>query len=240
MSNNLFSKQIQDQLKALKSQLGSTGRDSSNQHADSKPNESVNLPTKKQVQKTVKQLDSKHIDDDKVLFMQAMAGVKPLADKNLISPTNTPKKDKPDATMLSKRAAAQGGETDNNISGLSDMQALLNPVSGDAYLSYKTQTLQNKIFNQLKQGKLRWYDAVDIHGCTIEQAREAVIQLLTQAKQNGESVVKIVHGKGEDAVLKTCVNGWLRQIPEVLAFCSASPKDGGNGAVLVLLKKNKL
>lgn len=240
MSNNLFSKQMQDELKALKSQLGTSGRDANNQNADSKPTEPVSLPTKKQVKKTVKQFDSKHIDDDKVLFMQAMAGVKPLEDKNQISPTNKPKKDKPDATMLSKRAAAQGSETDNNISGLSDMQALLNPVSGDAYLSYKSQTLQNKIFNQLKQGKLRWYDAVDIHGCTIEQAREAVIQLLTQAKQNGESVVKIVHGKGEDAVLKTCVNGWLRQIPEVLAFCSATPKDGGNGAVLVLLKRNKI
>lgn len=231
---------MQDELKALKSQLSTSGRDANNQNADSKPTEPVSLPTKKQVKKTVKQFDSKHIDDDKVLFMQAMAGVKPLEDKNQISPTNKPKKDKPDATMLSKRAAAQGSETDNNISGLSDMQALLNPVSGDAYLSYKSQTLQNKIFNQLKQGKLRWYDAVDIHGCTIEQAREAVIQLLTQAKQNGESVVKIVHGKGEDAVLKTCVNGWLRQIPEVLAFCSASPKDGGNGAVLVLLKRNKI
>ncbi|WP_434354202.1 Smr/MutS family protein [Psychrobacter sp. HD31] len=240
MSNNLFSKQMQDELKALKSQLGTSGRDANTQNADSKPTEPVSLPTKKQVKKTVKQFDSKHIDDDKVLFMQAMAGVKPLEDKNQISPTNKPKKDKPDATILSKRAAAQGSETDNNISGLSDMQALLNPVSGDAYLSYKSQTLQNKIFNQLKQGKLRWYDAVDIHGCTIEQAREAVIQLLTQAKQNGESVVKIVHGKGEDAVLKTCVNGWLRQIPEVLAFCSATPKDGGNGAVLVLLKRNKI
>ena len=86
---------------------------------------------------------------------------------------------------------------------------------------------------------MRWYDAVDIHGSSIDDAREAVTTLLSQAKQNGENVVKIVHGKGTDAVLKTCVNGWLRQIPEVLAFCSAPPKDGGNGAVLVLLKREK-
>ena len=52
-------------------------------------------------------------------------------------------------------------------------------------------------------------------------------------------MVKIVHGKGSEAILKTCINGWLRQLPEVLAFCSAPPKDGGNGAVLVLLKKPK-
>lgn len=238
--SNLFSKEMQEQLKDLKSQLSSTGRDTNGKGADSKPTEPVILPTKKQVEKTVKRLDSEHIDDDKVLFMQAMSGVKQLEDKNQVSPVNKPKLGKPDATTLSKRAAAQGADDDGSIAGLSDMQALLNPVSGDAYLTYKSQTLQNNVFNQLKQGKLRWYDAVDIHGCTIEQAREAVTQLLTQAKKNGETVVKIVHGKGEDAVLKTCVNGWLRQIPEVQAFCSATPNDGGNGAVVVLLKKAKI
>lgn len=171
--------------------------------------------------------------------MQAMHGVNQLEDKNVRSPTSTARARKLDAATLSKRAAAQGSDTIDLGAGLSDMQALLNPVAGEAYLSYKQPTLQNKIFDQLKKGKLRWYDAVDIHGCTIEEARDAMTQLLSQAKQNNETMVKIVHGKGSEAILKTCVNGWLRQLPEVLAFCSAPPKDGGNGAVLVLLKKPK-
>lgn len=240
MANSLFSKDMQDQLKALKSEL-SRGRDTSNS-ADGdhqKPTEPVALPTQKQVKKTVKKLDSEQLDDDKVLFMQAMHGVNPLADKNVRPPAGG-STSKPDAATLSKRAAAQGGEDSQLGAGLSDMQALLNPVSGEAYLSYKQPTLQNKIFTQLKQGKLRWFDAVDIHGCTIDEARAAMTQLLSQAKKNNETVVKIVHGKGTDAVLKTCINGWLRQLPEVLAFCSAPAKDGGNGAVLVLLKKQKI
>lgn len=239
MSNSLFSKEMQDQLKELKGQL-SKGRDiNSPEGENEKPTEPVSLLTQKQVKKTVKQLDSEHIDDDKVLFMQAMHGVSKLKDKNVHSPVNTAKTGKLDAATLSKRAAAQGSDVGDLGAGLSDMQALLNPVAGEAYLSYKQPTLQNKIFTQLKQGKLRWYDAVDIHGCTIEEARDAMTQLLSQAKQNNETVVKIVHGKGSEAILKTCVNGWLRQLPEVLAFCSAPPKDGGNGAVLVLLKKTK-
>lgn len=229
---------MQDQLKELKGQL-SKGRDTNSPDGENqKPTEPVSLPTQKQVKKTVKQLDSEHIDDDKVLFMQAMHGVNPLEDKNVRSPVSS-KKTKPDAATLSKRAAAQGGDETDLGAGLSDMQALLNPVAGEAYLSYKHPTLQNKIFDQLKKGQFRWYDAVDIHGCTIEEARVAMTQLLSQAKANNETVVKIVHGKGQEAILKTCVNGWLRQIPEVLAFCSAPPKDGGNGAVLVLLKKRK-
>ena len=87
-------------------------------------------------------------------------------------------------------------------------------------------TLQNKVFEQLKQGKLRWYDAVDLHGSSIDDARKAVLLLISQAINHGETVVKIVHGKGKDAILKTCVNGWLRQMPEVMAFVSAPAKDG--------------
>lgn len=237
MSNSLFSKQMQDQLKELKSQL-TRGRDATSTDVENrKPTEPVSLPSHKQIKKAVKQLNSQHVDDDKVLFMQAMAGVQPLEDKNVRSPVDAPKINKPDATTLSKRAAAQGADDVDLGLGLSDMQALLNPVSADAYLSHKVPTLPNNVFNQLKQGKLRWYDAVDIHGCNIEQAREAMMTLLTQAQKNGETVVKIVHGKGSDAILKTCINGWLRQLPQVLAFVSAPAKDGGNGAVLVLLKK---
>ena len=240
MSNSLFSKEMQDQLKELKGQL-SKGRDTTSPDGENqKPTEPVSLPTQKQVNKTVKQLDSEHIDDDKVLFMQAMHGVNQLEDKNVRSPAGATKASKPDATTLSKRAAAQGSDAAELGAGLSDMQALLNPVAAESILSYKQPTLQNIVFTQLKQGKLRWYDAVDIHGCTIEEARVAMTQLLSQAKQNNETMVKIVHGKGQEAILKTCVNGWLRQLPEVLAFCSAPPKDGGNGAVLVLLKKPKV
>ncbi len=239
MVNSLFSKEMQEQLKELKGQLSKGSDTSSPDGENQKPTDPVSLPTQKQVKKTVKQLNSEHVDDDKVLFMQAMHGVDQLEDKNVRSPANASKARKPDAATLSKRAAAQGSEAADLGAGLSDMQALLNPVAGEAYLSYKQPTLQNKIFTQLKHGKLRWYDAVDIHGCTIEEARAAMTQLLSQAKQNNETMVKIVHGKGSEAIQKTCVNGWLRQLPEVLAFCSAPPKDGGNGAVLVLLKKPK-
>ncbi len=238
--SNLFSKEMQEQLKVLKGELSKGRNNNTPDSADGKPTEAVNLPSKKQVKQKVKQLASEHVDDDKMLFMQAMAGVKPLEDKNQASLSEQARNHKPDATTLSKRLSAQGDDEGSVASGLSDMQALLNPVSAEAYLSYKVATLQNKVFNQLKQGKLTWYNAVDIHGSTIEEAREAVVKLINGSKKDGETVVKIVHGKGIDAVLKTCVNGWLRQLPEVLAFCSAPVKDGGNGAVLVLLKKQKL
>lgn len=172
--------------------------------------------------------------DDQALFAQAMHGVVPLQHNPSVS---HPQKTNPkDPNALFRRASAEGAEQFQTAK-LSDMQALLNPVSSESFLSYKNPTLQNKVFEQLKQGKLRWYDAVDLHGASIDDAREAVLLLIENAKQNGETVVKIVHGKGTDALLKTYVNGWLRQISDVMAFVSAPAKDGGNGAVLVLIKK---
>lgn len=198
---------------------------------DEKP-DTVNLPTAKKVADTTKRLGGQYVDDDKVLFMQAMNGVRPI--KGTPTVPTTPQKD-PNAHF--KRAAAVGGAEDTPVA-ISDMQALLNPVASEAFLAYKNPTLQNKVFEQLKQGKLRWYEAVDLHSATIDEAREATLHLIKLAQNAGETVIKIVHGKG-DSLIKTCVNGWLRQIPEVLAFVSAPAKDGGTGAVLVLLKKNK-
>ena len=173
------------------------------------------------------------------LFQQAMQGVTPIAqDTALDKPVTRRRPPKPDAQTLARRAAALG--QDGSLAGtaaLSDTQALLNPVASEAFLSFRQGTLQHRMFDQLKSGQLRWYEAVDLHGCTIEQARTAVLQLVDLAQAANQNVVKIVHGKGPQAILKTCVNGWLRQHREVLAFVSATPEQGGTGAVLVLLKR---
>lgn len=228
---DLLSKDFQVQLKEL-------GGKSTSQTTDTngKPTSSA-VMGKKEVANQVKRFNHEGIDEDKVLFMQAMSGVTPL--KHEKSVNHHIKTDPKDPTALFRRANAEGGE-ELLGANLSDMQALLNPVAGEAYLSYKNPTLQNKVFEQLKQGKLRWYDAVDLHGTSIEDARTAVQTIIANALKNGETVVKIVHGKGTDAIIKTCVNGWLRQISDVMAFVSAPANDGGNGAVLVLLKRKKI
>ena len=174
--------------------------------------------------------------NDDALFLAAMRGVQKIQTETV--PHRPTPRTKPDAQILAKRMAAEGAPEQDAV-GLSDMQALLNPVASEAFLSYRITTLQNRVFEELKNGKLRWYEAVDLHGCTIEQARQAMLQLIQIATTANENVIKIVHGKGDGAVLKTCVNGWLRQHPAVLAFVSAPHNQGGTGSVLVLLKRRE-
>lgn len=263
MSNSLFSKEAQEQLNNLKKQL--KPQSASPNNANSKPDEKVVLPSKVQIQKQIKKINDEKkrlesqlashskqnsaeiqnshtqemmadVTEDSLLFQQAMAGTQPLKDKNQIRPEAL-KQQHNKQQLLAKKAAAVGSETNENQPAISDMQALLNPVAENAFLLYKNPTLPNNIFTKLKEGKFRWFEAVDLHGSTIEEAREAVLHIIQLAKEQEESVIKIVHGKGKEAVLKTCVNGWLRQHEQVLAFTSAPAKDGGTGAVLVMLKR---
>jgi len=174
-------------------------------------------------------------EDDLELFRKQMQGVQKIDHGNTIAPVQQRQK-KLDAQTLAKRAAAEGPmHTDETV--MSDTQAMLNPVASQATLSYRIATLQHKVFEDLKAGNLRWFEAVDLHGCTVEEARSAVIQIIQMAKEQNQNIIKIVHGKGPEAILKTYVNSWLRQHRDVLAFVSAPEKQGGTGAVLVLLKR---
>jgi hypothetical protein len=77
--------------------------------------------------------------------------------------------------------------------------------------------------------------------------------LIEQAQAEGDRCLLIIHGKAGagytdesgdirgagQALLKSHVNHWLQQVDDVLAFASALPKDGGTGAVYVLLKNSR-
>lgn len=218
-SDSAFSKSQLDLLKQFKKQI--THPHSSKVAAQPEP---------KKVQEVIEE------PNDTDLFKKALLGVKAIDNGNMAKIERSDLRKKPDAKTLAKRAAAEGAfEIDN--AELSDTQAILNPVASQATLSYRIATLQHKVFEDLKAGNLRWFEAVDLHGCTVEEARAAVLQIIQIAKQENQNVLKIVHGKGPDAILKTYVNGWLRQHRDVLAFSSAPEKQGGTGAVLVLLKR---
>lgn len=174
--------------------------------------------------------------DDQALFTDAMRGV-----QRISSDAADIGKPKPDPLAPVRRAAAMAGD-DEPKTALSDTAALLAPVGAEAYLEFARSGIQERVMRRLRQGQPHWEAAVDLHGCTLDQAREAILQLLNQARRDGLHMVKIVHGKGQQSgepLMKTAVNGWLRQLPQVNAFVSAQPKDGGTGALYVLLKRER-
>jgi DNA-nicking Smr family endonuclease len=115
------------------------------------------------------------------------------------------------------------------------------PVYSDTLLSYSNARVPNKRFQALKSGQITIEAKLDLQGLKTEAAREALCQFIEIQAKKHERCLLIIHGKEAKTeappLLKNLINQWLPQFSEVLAFHSAQEKEGGPGAVYVLLKK---
>ncbi len=103
--------------------------------------------------------------------------------------------------------------------------------------------LQKKVIKKLKRGEFSYESVLDLHGMRIHEAESLLNEFLSESIQYNLSCVLIIHGKGyhsenSKGVLKPYTINWLKQAADIKAFCSAHPRDGGTGAVYVLLKKS--
>jgi len=173
--------------------------------------------------------DSTNNDDDS-LFMAEMAGVTPLKPDNKVK--------------LKKKPNKPLRHTDSD-----EYSFAIDDVFSDAeiiedcpdVLSFSRSGLQHNVLKKLRQGKHPIEHVLDLHGLTIVQARDELLEFLGECEAAGIRHAIIIHGKGfrskDKPVIKPMVNRWLRAVDNVLAFHTAQPKDGGGGAVYILLKK---
>ena len=175
-------------------------------------------------------------DEDRKLFRDAAAGVKPLK-KGSESIDADPKR-KPKPKPIPKQTRADERAV---LAELADAIPDGDLEMGDE-LSWRVPGLQEAVLRKLRRGQYRVERELDLHGHTAASAKLELAGFLQRAVTDGVSCVRIVHGKGLHSetgvpVLKNLVDRMLRQRADVLAFHSAPAAQGGNGAVLVLLKK---
>ena len=163
--------------------------------------------------------------------------VKPLKDKGTYHKGNRIQQT-PGVTFR-RRAAEREISAEVNVL---DSIASVQPVDPLDCLEYIRPGVQYGVFKNLRLGKYSIQSSLDLHGESVEQARQIINRFIVDCRLAGVRCALITHGKGEGrpkpAVLKSCVNHWLRQFPEVLAFHSATKFHGGLGATYVLLKKS--
>ncbi len=114
-------------------------------------------------------------------------------------------------------------------------------LESDETLSFRRNGIAFHVIKQLRTGKWSVQAQLDLHGLRSNEASLALSQFIQDCTIKGRRCVRIIHGKGLGSVggqpvLKIKVRRWLMQKQEVLAYCQAQPRDGGAGAVLVLLK----
>jgi len=97
---------------------------------------------------------------------------------------------------------------------------------------------------RLRRGQYPIDGRIDLHGLTQAAAERALAAFLAEAQAAGRRCVLVITGKGTTTegggVLRREVPRWLNQAPNrarVLGFDHALPRDGGLGALYVLLRR---
>jgi DNA-nicking Smr family endonuclease len=124
---------------------------------------------------------------------------------------------------------------------LSDQFDVDGLLDDDPTLSYAKDGVGPDVVKKLRKRHWPVQAELDLHGMTRDTARGQVGDFVRRALRRGVRCVRIIHGVGYgspngEPVLRSVVHSWLVQLDEVVAFCVANRADGGNGALIVLLK----
>ena len=92
----------------------------------------------------------------------------------------------------------------------------------------------------------RTEERLDLHGHSQDEAHRALVGFVERAWRAERRTLLVVTGKGRrdagEGILQSAVPRWLNAAPlraRVLAFARARPKDGGTGALYILLRRQR-
>lgn len=167
--------------------------------------------------------------EEEALFRSAVADVRPLSHDTAPLPARKPR--------LPPRRRIQPTPV---MSFVEPSDTELNEAD---HLEFRRPGLQPALWRRLRRGEFPIEATLDLHGQTVDEARQRLAIFIRRGVEAGLKCVRVVHGKGYRSpglapVLKPRVAYWLGHLGEVTAFISAQPADGGTGALYVLLKRH--
>lgn len=184
------------------------------------------------------------VEDADALFLQAMAGAKPLhtappsgvpAPRNgkssAVRPVKAPKGPSPEET-----AAA---ELFNQEIGRLKLEVKFTEQRPD---EDELKALGGNRLRQLKRGIISVDHQLDLHGLSRDEALAELPRFLNSARLRGQSAALVITGKGLNSpgepILQQAVAGWLRDAGRelVVEYAPAPREMGGSGAFVVFLR----
>jgi len=166
--------------------------------------------------------------EDADLFRTSVGLVKPLTQQNRAALQKPPQKPRLRDTT--------------SVAAVPDV--LSDFVTGETPEKYLANGLSVMTLRKLRRGEWPVKDSLDLHGLNTDAARILLQEFLHDAIQRDFRCLLVIHGKGLNsergvAVLRNLTRNWLTQHASVLGFCDATPRLGGSGAVLVLLRSSR-
>lgn len=163
--------------------------------------------------------------EEQALFLEAVAGVKPLQTRDRVNV--------PPAPPSPVRVVELPPEVKLSVDGDSHRYAARGPGVSHAQIA------------DLRSGKVRADATLDLHGHTVAPALQQLRHFMIESRRLARRCVLVVHGKGthsehgaplREAVLQELL-GPLSGFVHALA--SAAPSDGGDGATCVMLRSGR-
>lgn len=172
-------------------------------------------------------------DDERLALLASIAGAAPLAPDGHVRFEAPKPRPRPRQRELDERLVIREA-----MHTRLDAEEWFDEGSADAFLRNGVSRLT---LRDLRRGRWSIQAHLDLHGCNRHEAHEEVHNFIDAALAAGKRCVRIVHGRGfgspgREGVLRPLVRGWLARRREVLVFCHAPPRDGGEGALWVLLR----
>jgi len=166
---------------------------------------------------------------DRALWQRATREVKRLARRAEPVPAAAPK-------PVEKRAAA--------LRPSSRAEPTLPALTLDRFVGIDRANAE-----RLKRGKHEIEARLDLHGMTQAEAHRVLASFIRASRAAGKRCVLVITGRGSakgpnntGGVLKSAVPRWLDEPelrPHLLAIATAQPRDGGSGALYVMLRRTR-
>jgi DNA-nicking Smr family endonuclease len=197
----------------------------------------ANLPRRGRPSKTPvpdRQMPPPVSSEDRMIFQAAMANVRPLP------PTGRAEIALPKPAPLPRqRARDERQALEESWNGALSLEDHL-MIEGEES-TFLRPGLPRRTLHDLRRGRWAIQAEIDLHGLDRDSARTALEAFLAECLRRGDRCVRIIHGKGLSSpgghpVLKMLSRQWLARCTVILAFCHAKPHDGGEGALLALLR----
>jgi len=166
-------------------------------------------------------------EEDSRLFRETVGNVSPVASDRV----------QPEKSKRSPAVRRRPHDADWSDTSPTELPLL---ATGDV-MSSTAPGLQKRVLRRLRSGGFGMDVELDLHGLTVNEAKRRLAGFLHTCLADGLRCLHLIHGKGyrsegDYPILKNHINLWLRQHPDVLAFCTAKPSEGGTGAIYILLR----
>ena len=173
-------------------------------------------------------------DDDDTVWMSFSKDIKRL------------EKDLPDQDRQKARPSAQKRPL---VKTQAPIEAL--PIIPKAPPKIRGTDLDRRTAERLKKGQMPIESRIDLHGMTLDQAQKALARFIQTAIAQQQRCVLVITGKGRSGgnpigpmtgAIRSQFRDWLAApnlAPHILRIEEAQPKDGGQGAFYIFLRRQR-